>query len=633
MPRRNKKPRPERINPWTKLPKQRPKTRALGPPPDLRPNYYNMNEGQKRYAWEQYNLARVRRGLPVDHPHPDDANADDPGQQYRNTLPGDTDDREYPIFSAPSPEPGPNDNDVLAPDTDDEEISPTQPDFEVPESPPAETDENFDHLFDEDIDFGGAQSDLFSGGESPFRVDIPDMSESPMEADSSAAESSAPPAAKKRKAGAGAKLPGTGQAQGGGGLGGPSARNEVIPRPFTSGHHHYRNYKKVHRFISFGLAYKPILEPIASTPPYNNVYMVTPMAEIPWERLFMYMNQSEYNLLPLGSRVVECSIKVISENVRIAFPTNASTTNLATLNQNKFLRIGKGLRQSTMGVNVTPITFQTDQPMITTAITPDNGSRLQYDDYVKAFYGSRNNVTGFATETPVHQFGIPYPLKFYYAMVTQDTDPTASGWPTFQQYIEEIEADGAAGNPICAMTYKPKMGLIKPSLNTIYTGVPKKTAINVLTHTGSTVPQSSKLTIDNAGFSARDEGVIPLKAVNSTNMALTGIIEKSYRLIPGILPNDYVSQTQPSCHVGLQPVIALTTKVIGNDAIDSYTDAQAYFEVECECTVETAFPTYRPHATAANVAPSDVVFGLDTAVSSDYGGSMLFGQYQTTATT
>jgi hypothetical protein len=47
--------------------------RPLGPPPYSRPNWGRLNEGQRRYAMEQYNynnIARVRRGLPVDHSRP-----------------------------------------------------------------------------------------------------------------------------------------------------------------------------------------------------------------------------------------------------------------------------------------------------------------------------------------------------------------------------------------------------------------------------------------------------------------------------------------------------------------------------------------------------------------------------------
>ena len=45
--------------------------RPLGLPPNERDNWGRLNEGQRRYAWEQYNLALVRRGRSIDHPIPD----------------------------------------------------------------------------------------------------------------------------------------------------------------------------------------------------------------------------------------------------------------------------------------------------------------------------------------------------------------------------------------------------------------------------------------------------------------------------------------------------------------------------------------------------------------------------------
>ena len=47
-----------------------PHQRPLGVHPSERPNWESMNEGQRRYAVEQYQLARLRRGLDIDHPNP-----------------------------------------------------------------------------------------------------------------------------------------------------------------------------------------------------------------------------------------------------------------------------------------------------------------------------------------------------------------------------------------------------------------------------------------------------------------------------------------------------------------------------------------------------------------------------------
>lgn len=46
-------------------------TPPLKPHPEERDNWEYLNEGQRRYAVEQWQLARVRRGLPIDHPIPE----------------------------------------------------------------------------------------------------------------------------------------------------------------------------------------------------------------------------------------------------------------------------------------------------------------------------------------------------------------------------------------------------------------------------------------------------------------------------------------------------------------------------------------------------------------------------------
>ncbi|MDI4568055.1 MAG: hypothetical protein E7Y34_03125, partial [Mycoplasma sp.] len=81
-------------------------------------------------------------------------------------------------------------------------------------------------------------------------------------------------------------------------------------------------------------------------------------------------NKSEFSLMPRGANVEKIKCTVRSENVRIAFPTNSSTTELATLNQNKFLRVAKGLGQNVNGLDVKPTDFSKPQPMIVTQIAP-----------------------------------------------------------------------------------------------------------------------------------------------------------------------------------------------------------------------------------------------------------------------
>lgn len=583
--------------------------RALGKPPNERPNWGNLHRGKRLYAYREYNKARARRGLiPVPFP-----------EGYQPVT--------EPISSAESAEPDPSPH-----------ISPVE---SVP-----------DNFFDQDVwddvtpepgatnyaDVFGNSDPLFSSGESPFRPDIPDipdseedyppnaqvppsnMSNGAASAGSSQVSSSngEPPNKVLKTGGSGAgrktKLPGTG-----GGIDTAGQDPTPIPRPFHNPQLETRIYKKVHRFITFGLAYTPIsVERTIGELTHNDIFMVTPLAEIPWDRLFMYMNQSEYSLLPVGSRVSSMSCTIRTENVRIAFPTNASASNLATLNQNKFLRVGHGLRQTLGGVNVNPATFVTDKPMVTATIAEQKADGTDYKDYLENFYGEPNDKESetFKTSIPRHQLGLPYPLQYYYAMVTQDTDPTRSGWPCLQSFVQEMEADSQAGGNLVSVSYEPQMGIIKKPISSIYTGIPSTSTGNATIKykdgTGSHLGRLVTVATSASKLDKRQETYDAWNQNVTSEFDLQQLIEKSQEHVAGMTPM-VQGNTCPSLHVGLQPVIALTSSVISNNAVNNFTDAQAYFEVVCECTVQCAYPTYRPHATEANCAPSKMVWEYATA--------------------
>ena len=103
----------------------------------------------------------------------------------------------------------------------------------------------------------------------------------------------------------------------------------------------------------------------------------------------MYLNPSEFSMLPEGSKVKRVKSRVKAENVRVAFPTNATDDNLATLHTNKFLRVGINLLQKIQAVNAQPGGFVAAQPMIATSITPFNQNNYQF--WVDNFYGVPND--------------------------------------------------------------------------------------------------------------------------------------------------------------------------------------------------------------------------------------------------
>lgn len=583
--------------------------RALGKNPEDRPNWVNLNEGQRRYAMEQWNLARIRRGLTIDHPIPES----DPEPEIREDSSPDIPQEVYQ---------GGGDLDDITDEQFDELdgiFNPKQPDKqgepEVPEEP--------------EINLPGYE-DYRTGKTMSAAAQPMDTAQTPPKRQRTEDAGGSRPRGLGLK-GTGMKLPGTA-----GGIGGgiDTAGQDVIPipRPSLPSQHMIRSYKKVHRFITFGLAYTPIVVPRGTAPDaWNDIFMVTPMAEIPWDRLFMYLNPSEFALLPDGSHVTEMRCQVRSENVRIAFPTNSTTTNLATLNQNKFLRIAHGLRQNLQGVHVRPSTFDDNQPMITTAIeeVPDG---YLYEEYITAFYGSPNNDAAFLTETPRHQFGLPYPLQFYYTPVTQDNDFTASGWSQMQSYISEVEADSRAGTEVASVTYKPQDGMINQPLNTIYTGIPSgvggETNIVLSYGTGNAQMRTVTTQIGENAVTQQTEAFSDFtEGSNQNPVALGQLIEKSQVQAHGFNPQ-FRAKTCPSLHVGIQPVIALTSKSIGGQAVNSYTDSQAYFEVVCECDIAMSYPTDRPLATRANVPPGAVTYFPSVPRANKISATMVNGLYQ-----
>lgn len=605
------------------------RVRPLGPPPNERPNWYRLNEGQRRYAWEQYNLARVRRGELFEQP--------------ANHV------TETPVSAAPSyidlnaagygRRGNPNESD------DEEQGGEIQVEADVHRS---NDDDN-------------SQSSSVHHTPETSNVDISNIvdkfhSEMADKRPSSSTDIGAPPAKKTPAIGTGHN---TDNLQ-------PGGDNIVAPgpieRPIQTTGIETLTYRKVHRFLSFGLAYQPVIRPVPGAQnAANEVFMVTPMCEIPWDRLFMYMNPSEYNLLPDGARVSSLHIKIRQRNVRVAFQTNASTSELATLNQNKNILYGYGLKQYNHGVNVKP-TFSAEKPMVANGIIEvdhDNNTKevamghlIDYHSHVDNLYGVQNSKAGFTTGTPRHQFGIPYILPYYYACVTRTDDPTESGWPCFQEYVKEVDADSTSGTVILEKSYKPDIGLIKTPHNAIIFSHPMKDREAAQVWEVPLGAGNANQNYQNKYFmkghvitsKQATESYTQQNAWNTNNFVgnhnlefpyeVCQIIEKSQLYFSGHRPHHSI-KTQPSLHIGVQPVPALSTKNLTTTAADTtFTDTQAYWEVICTAKVVVGLPTHRPLAQAANCSVDELIYRMsaddeDVNYHLQLRASMIGGLYAT----
>nr|UCS96313.1 MAG: VP2 [Parvoviridae sp.] len=522
-------------------------------PPDQKPNWGRLNEGQRRYAFEQYKLALVRRGLSIDHPVP----------AVEETA------------KAPEPE---------------------------------------SHGTQEAIQESKA-------GQSAA---LPEAS-----------KSGATASAKKRKTDAGHEsLPGTAEGQASGPMeGGP--RDMALPNPTIGVHSHVRFYRKVHRFLTFGIAYD-ILTTSEGTPKYNVYWMTTPLAKIPWDRPYLYINPAEFALLPNGSHCVGCRVSVISRNVRIAFPTNSSESNLATLNQNKDIIVGQGLNKTVHMKDVTYNTFQADQPMIPQTFLPETSK--QHQTFITELYGDLDLSTANPQTVPRHQMGIPAVLPWYGVLCYGDSVPGSDpmGFQCLQHYYKDCDADSITGNEVISIAYKPSVGLLNKPITSYYQGYP----MNPLSSGASTVkiPRQGmdfQKHQEEFNYNLAQNGTTPVSntetvtkwAGNAIPFDLTSPIEKSQHVRIGNFKGEMV-QAQDSLHIGLQPVVALTTAALGGKSNSSFTDSQAYFEVIAEMEVNCDYPSPWPLHTAGPLVTEHGTTWFGAAEPDYYNKTTFNGLYQ-----
>lgn len=431
----------------------------------------------------------------------------------------------------------------------------------------------------------------------------------------SSSQSAGPSGAKRARPDSGseqqskAKLPGTAQGQGAGELvGGP--RSEPLPRPTIQIHLNLKKFTKVHRFLTWGIAYDILLKTEDVEPKEDWLWMTTPLAHVPWDRPYFYITPAEYNALPRGSSVKHCSVKVIPRNVRIAFPTNSTTSNLATLNQNKDLIVGKGLQINCHTVNAHYTTFQDNQPMIPSDFELEKLGHHQ--DLSKDLYG----IPGQKVTAPVprHQMGIPTPLPNYAVIPKSAVSAEADdyGWPCLQHFYTDFDADCTTGNMICEMEYAPTVGLIKDPIKTHYDGYK-------ITNDSSKISANNKLEIPRGSHTLNRHvqtftfpsapGEATLQSENISGMQVPthtavdyyfGLIEKSQKMQFGNFQSQNVN-VQPTLHIGIQPVQALTTASLQGQSNSSFTDSSAYFEIIAEMVVEESYPTPYPLASEIHV--------------------------------
>jgi hypothetical protein len=431
-------------------------------------------------------------------------------------------------------------------------------------------------------------------------------------------------------------LPGTGSGTSSGGGNTQGQEVYMIPRPFSNFGKKLSTYTKSHKFMIFGLANNVIAQ-TGSTGNLNRL-LTTCLAEIPWQKLPLYMNQSEFDLLPSGSRVVECNVKVIFRSNRIAFETSSTATKQATLNQISNVQTAIGLNKLGWGINRSFTAFQSDQPMIPTATdAPKYGAvsgNTGYRGMIADYYGADSkNGDEFSNNGnyPHHQVGSFTFLQNYYCMFVQ-TERNTGGWPCLAEHFEQYDSKTINNQCVIDCTYKPKMGIIKTPLNYKVIGHPTDKGTvsvgdNLVSMRGAQVagPEVTGQQVSEISY--------PLTRNFSNVFDIYSDIEKSQVLHKGPWGHEN-PQIQPSIHIGVQAVPALTTGslLVNSNPLNSWTDSMGYIDVMASCTIMESQPTHFPFSTNANTNPGNTIYrininpnNLTSAFNGLYGNGSTLG--------
>ncbi|WBG67117.1 putative structural protein [Drosophila suzukii associated ambidensovirus 1] len=546
------------------------------PPPYERSNWAGMNEGQRRYAMKQYNLALSRRGATAPILRPDQA----PVNQEADFI---------DLF----------DLDLLGTPQEEQDNS-------LPNTQENEAADNFLNQV---------------GARTPNR-DMSEVSSSGTSLEAVAGSSKrdgdpvsgAPTKKAKTAKHSGSKLPGTsgntdGMVGGGGGIPEGSIAIQNISRGLKSFSHSF-TFQKRWKFLTFGVADQILNDAVSGGVAFDRWALTTSLASIPWEYAFFYISPAEWFRLRQfqGVFAKHARIKICQYNPRVAFQTADTTSTTATLNQNKFTRYGIGLRQNAaLTCSDRDYEFSTDKPMQPTgfATTTHVSRRETLKD---CMYGVANTASQAAhnSRIPAYATGQELGLSDYltiYAPKDQDV-----GFVPYDQFCHELNSMDLIGQCMLEQDYSFEYAPLMPKWPAVMTQAMQDTqSTSVALPEGTKVAGLTTRTLSSAANAdiptwESDNSVRFLQTASSliaTNIDATTFTDSNrmYYQFPmeqnGVYhetnrkPTDYAHQQ--SVHVGIRAVPKLSTNANLTQA-DDWLDTQIYWTVEAELQVEATDP-------------------------------------------
>lgn len=532
-----------------------------------------MNEGQRRYAMEQWYLARVRRGERFTPPGDDD---------YALTYQEAIDDFDLNLLGSPQEE-----------TPSSQESQDGVEDFlqQIRENQEKQSKDRH-----EEADMGDVKMSNVASRQT---------SQAGSQGSKRPSNSSGGKAAKVSKSGT--SLPGTGGNLDGMTTGdGASNGSPAILHPI--GLHvekMVKTYHKKHRFLTSANA-NVILKEVAYSNSPKRFCLTTGLASIPWEYLFMYMSPAEYERMKNypGTFAVSATVTVKAWNTRVAFQTGDTQTTNATLNQNKFLQVAKGIRSIPfIASSNRRYQYSATEPMLPTGFK--NQTSQEYREGLKtAIYGYDNDSPNFTQAPPANATGAEIYLQDYLTIYTLDASGTGDdtsylpGFPPYKDFIEEFDASACINGVVASMSYDFQYAPLVPNFAAVPNSKITTTAAqDIPTGTSSEVGGNKNV---NMGQSAAPNQTwnAPRKFQQGLNAKHTYFDEDQvYYKRPmeqgGVFEetNDQIfgDSQMPSLNVGIRAVPKLTTSDNTTQA-NSWLDAQGYFEVDCTLITESVDP-------------------------------------------
>lgn len=412
-------------------------------------------------------------------------------------------------------------------------------------------------------------------------------------------------------------LTGTGKETADGGPDSMGMEIYEIERPLTIFGRKESVYTKSHKFMTFGFA-----NTILTTQSNGATILFTYLAEVPVHIPALYLNPSEFALIPNGSHVKHLKVEVFYRGTTIQFETANTATGLATLNQINDIGVAVGLNKSGQGSNYSPNNFTAGQPMICNGVRAPKYAPVagNYRGMVRDYYGSSNTDSNFRNDIPKHQVGRQTFLYNYWALtaygnpeIANANIPQSGGFPCLTTKIKQYDGKTVVNKRVVLYEYSPKMAPIKEPLKTYDHGAPapySSSTLAVLTNgsipSGRTVTLTQSSPISSGGYTTSNAETSSSSVNTGVNYNIYTPIEKSQYLRTGYW-GQMEGHCQPSLHVGVQPVPALSTGTLltEDNQFNSWTDTRAYWEVVTTMVVVEHQPTAYPHSVNANVPFGD----------------------------